>query len=50
MLYVARFSFDQQTKGKEDEIGSFEVLVEATSVETAAQACKPYLTKIVQNE
>jgi hypothetical protein len=50
MLYVARFSFDQQQKGKDDEIGSFEVLVEAENAENAAETCKPYLTAIVQKE
>ena len=50
MLYVARFSFDQQQKGKDDEVGSFEVLVEAKTAADAAEACKPYLTKVVQAE
>lgn len=41
MLYVVRFSFDQQQKGRDDATGSFEVLVEAKSAEDAAEACKP---------
>lgn len=48
MLYIARFNFDQEQEGKERETGSFEVLVEADSAEKAAEACRPYLTKIVQ--
>lgn len=50
MLYVVRFSFDQQQNGQDDKIGSFEVLVEAKTAEEAADACKPYLTKVVQAE
>lgn len=50
MLYMARFSFDQRQEGKDNHVGSFEVLLEAATVEAAADACKGYLTKLVRKE
>jgi hypothetical protein len=50
MLYIARFNYDQDEKGKEERTGSFEVLIEANDPESAAEACRPYLEKIVQKE
>lgn len=49
MLYVVRFRFDQQDKDR-DDTGTFHVLIEATDPENAAEACKRYLTKLIEKQ
>ena len=49
MLYVVRFRFDQQDKDR-DDTGSFHVLIEAGDVNGAAEACRRYLSKLVEKQ